>query len=71
MELRSSDSLIAGTNAGWFNEHYQWQSVIKEPDWSDKELPFKVYEISVTVAWKESEKEKKYTISTIGLVSST
>jgi len=71
MELRSSDNLIAGTDVGWFNDSYQWQSIVKEPEWSDKSQSYRVYEISVTVAWRESEKDKTYTVSTIGLGSGT
>ncbi|WP_455201311.1 type IV pilus modification PilV family protein [Kaarinaea lacus] len=67
-ELRVSDSLTAGTETGRFNESYQWQAIVKEPAWSDKKLPFKVYEITLTVLWKEQHKDKTYTVSTIGLV---
>lgn len=67
-ELRVSDSLTAGTETGRFNESYQWQAIVKEPAWADKKLPFKVYEITLTVLWKEQHKDKTYTVSTIGLV---
>ena len=70
-ELRSSESLTAGTDEGRFNDIYHWQSVVTEPAWVDKNLPIKIYEITLTVAWKEREQDKTYTVSTIGLVSGT
>jgi general secretion pathway protein I len=70
-ELRVSESLTAGTDEGRFNDIYYWQSVVTEPAWVDKNLPIKIYEITLTVAWKEREQDKTYTVSTIGLVSGT
>lgn len=66
-EMLLTRELVDGVLEGEFEDGFAWKVRILwvQPDEDAPELPFDTFKITVTVSWREGEREREVTLSTL------
>jgi general secretion pathway protein I len=72
-ELSLEGELDAGTDSGRFDARYRWETTIEPYSWEKTQalnnLPFEPFQITVEVYWREAERQRSISLTTLQLIS--